>query len=84
MRTNYIDKFLEPIADSLTPEVARRILEIKFDPTVQARVRELADRANGGTLAADEREEYEDYVEAVDFIGILQAKARSALARQRS
>ena len=84
MRTNYIDKFLEPVADSLTPEVARRILEIKFDPSVQARVRELADKANEGTLAMDEREEYEDYVEAVDFIGILQAKARSALARQRS
>jgi hypothetical protein len=81
MRTNYIDKFLEPVAESLTPEVARRILEIKFDPTVEARVQELADKADEGTLAADEREEYEDYVEAVDFIGILQAKARSALAR---
>ena len=82
MRTSYIDKFLEPVADSLTPEVARRLLSIQFDPTVQRRAEELAGKANHGTLTQAERFEYEDYVEAVDLIGILQAKARTVLARQ--
>jgi hypothetical protein len=84
MRTSYIDKFLEPVANSLTPEVARRILAIEFDNSTRARAEELAHKADHGTLTPDERFEYEDYVEAVDLIGILQAKARAILSRKAS
>ena len=47
-----------------------------------ARITQLAAKANEGELSPEERAEYEDYVEAVDLIGILKAKAGALLAGQ--
>ena len=49
---------------------------------MQARIDELADRCSEGVLTDNERAEYEAYVDAIDVISILQAQARSVLARQ--
>ena len=75
---------LEPVADILTPEVARGIVDMRADPQLQARLDELASKANDGQLTEAEQQEYEDYVDAIDFIGIFQAKARAVLARTPS
>ena len=45
-----------------------------------ARVEELAEKCDEGQLTAEERNEYEAYVQASTLIGILQAKARRLLA----
>ena len=37
--------------------------------------------ANEGLLTSNERAEYADLVEGLDFLGILQAQARSVMAR---
>ena len=79
-----LDRILEPVADILTPEVARGIVEMRADPQLQARLDELASKANDGQLTEAEQQEYEDYVDAIDFIGIFQAKARAVLARTTS
>jgi hypothetical protein len=42
---------------------------------------ELPRKANDGTRTPAEDEEYKDFVEAVDPISIMQAKARRFLAR---
>ena len=39
-------------------------------------------KANSGTLTPAEEAEYKDFVEAVDLISIMQAKARRFLAKQ--
>ena len=52
-----------------------------FAPT-QARVDQLADKANEGELSNDERAEYDKFREAFHFVTILQAKARTLLDRQ--
>lgn len=77
-----LDRMLEPVAG--TPEVARGIVEMRADPQLQARLDELASKANHGQLTESERKEYEDYVDAIDFIGIFHAKARTVLARTKS
>ena len=41
----------------------------------------LARRCNEGQLTASERAEYETDVTAIDFVAVLQAKARALLAR---
>jgi uncharacterized protein YnzC (UPF0291/DUF896 family) len=79
-----LDRMLEPVADLLTPEVARGIVDMRADPQLQARLDELATKANNGQLTEEERQEYGDYVDAIDFIGIFQAKARAVLARTTS
>jgi hypothetical protein len=75
-----LDKMLEPIARCLTPAVAQQIVELRADPTTQARIDELAAKSNEGELTETEQQEYAAYVEAIDLVGILQAKARAILA----
>jgi hypothetical protein len=44
---------------------------------LQARIDNLAERCNEGSLTPAERDEYETYVRFGNFIAILQAKARA-------
>jgi hypothetical protein len=76
-----LDRLIGPLADCLTPESARRILAMKADRKLQARVDYLADRCNEGSLTPDEHDEYSSYVKFSTFIAILKSKARQLLAR---
>jgi hypothetical protein len=77
-----LDRILEPITDCLTPDVAAKLVALRADAETQARVDELADKANEGTLSTEERVEYEQYREAFHFVTLLQAKARKLLTEQ--
>jgi uncharacterized UPF0146 family protein len=79
--TAVLDKLFEPVSECFTPEVARRIAALRAPPEVQAQLDDLADKCDDGTLSAEERTVYEAYLRAVNFIGVLQAKARALLAR---
>jgi hypothetical protein len=76
-----LDSLLEPLARILTPEVARKLVKLRFDPKTRARIGVLARKCNEGQLTEAEREQYEMYVDVIDFIAILQAKARKLLKR---
>jgi hypothetical protein len=78
---SYLDRFLEPMTDALTPQVARKIVDLRADPQMQARVDQPATKAKDGTLTPDEDSEYKGYVEAADIMGIIQSKARRFLAQ---
>lgn len=85
MTTTHIpDLMLQPIANCLTPEVARRIVDASLDPTVQSQIDQLAIKANRGTLSEEEQASYAEFVEYIDLIGIFKAKARRILNRQAS
>lgn len=75
-----LDRLLDPVARCLTPDVAKQLVELQPDPGTQARINELASKANEGTLSIPERAEYEGYIEAIDVVSIIQAKARKMLA----
>jgi len=77
--TNYLDRLLNPVADTFSKAQARKILEIRVDPELQARIEILREKANEGALSPDEDAEYRDFVEALDVVSILQAKARAIL-----
>jgi hypothetical protein len=74
--TSVLDRMLDPISRCLDAESARRVLELGVDPAVQARVDQLAERANEGLLTPDEQAEYEAYINADDFIATLKMKLR--------
>ena len=80
--TGYLDRLLAPVTQCFTPEVAERLVSLRPDAEVASRIEELADKANEGELSLEERAEYEDYIEAIDLIGILQARARTVLAKR--
>jgi len=77
----YVDRMLDPLSECFTPEVARRLIQLRADPELQARIDELADRCTEGALTDSERREYESYVRVGNLIAILQAKARRFLER---
>lgn len=75
-----LEEVLDPVGDCFTPEVARRIAGLRAAPATQARLDELAEKSTEGRLTADETAEYRTYVTAINFLGILQAKARTVLS----
>jgi hypothetical protein len=77
--TLVLDRLFEPMARILTPEVARQLVDLRADPAVQERIDSLADKCNEGQLTPEEHTEYEMYVNFIDFMAILQAKARRFL-----
>ena len=74
-----LDRLLDPVAKCFTIDVAQRLVDIRPDASTQARIDELAAKANEGTLSEAEQTEYHGYVEAIDIVSILQAKARKLL-----
>jgi hypothetical protein len=77
-----LDRFLNPVRDILTPEVAQAIADLRADPVTQERIEDLAHRHHEGRLDADELAEYEALVNGANLIAVLQAKARSVLNRR--
>jgi len=75
-----LDAMLEPVSRCFGLETARALVKFRVDERTQARVEDLAQKCDEGQLTADERNEYEAYVQASTLIGILQAKARRVLA----
>jgi hypothetical protein len=75
-----LDRMFDHLADAvLTPEAAARIVDLRADPTTQAELDELARKCNEGQLTPDEERKYDVYLAAIDFITVLQAKARAVL-----
>ena len=78
---SYLDRFLEPVTDAFTPELAHRLVDLRADDDLQAEIEVLRHKANEGTLTPDEEAAYKDVVEAIDVISIIQSKARRFLKR---
>ena len=74
-----VESLLEPLSRCLDAESARRVIDYSVDSRVQARIDELAERANEGLLSATEYSEYEAFINAADFISILKRKAEQHL-----
>jgi hypothetical protein len=79
--TALLDEILEPVTKAFSRDVAEAFANLKASQTVQKRIAELAEKCNQGNLSPSERAEYESYVQAIDLISLLQAKARIWLAR---
>jgi hypothetical protein len=77
--TTALDGLLDPLSRCLDTESARRVAEFRIDPSVEARIDALAERANDGVLSEEERAEYEAFISVADFISILKLKARRHL-----
>jgi hypothetical protein len=78
----HLDRLLEPLAASLSLDVAAKVADLRADEAMQSRIDYLAERSNEGLLTAEEREEYVGYLHAIDVVAVLQAKARSLLRKQ--
>jgi hypothetical protein len=81
--TPVIDRLVSGLGECLTPESARRLLNLRADASLQAVVDDLADRHSQGMLSPQEAEEYSSYVAYNTFVAILKSKARQILVSQQ-
>ena len=78
-----LDRILDPVGKRLGIKAAEALVQLRADPELQAKMEYLAARCTEGELTPEERAEYEAFVSANNVIAILQAKARSILAKRR-
>jgi hypothetical protein len=83
-RQQVLDRFLDPVRDILTPEVAQAIADLRADQATQDRIEDLAHRHHESQLTADELAEYEALVSGANMMAVLQAKARTVLRRRQA
>jgi hypothetical protein len=74
-----LEAYLAPLAECFTPDVARRIVDFRPDVRTEERLAVLRSKANEGALSESESREYQEFIEALDFMGLLKAQARSIL-----
>ena len=79
-----LDDILEPVTNAFSRDFAQALVNIRAGEDTQARMAILAGKCNEGLLTPAEQAEYESYVQAVDMVSVLQAKARGWLARHRT
>jgi hypothetical protein len=79
-RTTTLDRLVEPVVRTFTPDVARALIQLRAGPELQARMDELAEKCNDGRLSAEERAEYETSIRFANDLAIIQAKARRLLS----
>jgi uncharacterized protein YnzC (UPF0291/DUF896 family) len=73
------ERVIDPNEDDLSPEAARFLLRLDFGEPDHARMEELAQKSNDGTLTADERLELQNYVRIGNVLALMQSKARLSL-----
>jgi hypothetical protein len=78
-----LERLLDPLGDCLTPETARRLLTLKADRKLKARVDHLAKGSIEGTLTLEESDEYASFVSYGTFVALLKSKARQLLANSK-
>jgi hypothetical protein len=69
-----LDRLVEPMVRTFTPEVARSLIQLRADPELQARMDELAEKCNEGRLTPEEREEYETSIRFANYLAIIQRR----------
>jgi hypothetical protein len=74
-----LDHMLDPLSRCLDEASARRVIQLRVEPSVQERVDYLAEQANEGLLNDEERNEYEALITADEFISVLKIKVQAHL-----
>jgi hypothetical protein len=67
-------------AHGISPDAARALLSLRFSETAVARINELAAKNRQGTLTPAERALLERYQRVGNFLNLVHARARCALA----
>jgi hypothetical protein len=73
------DSALDLFVGCLNEKSLHDLAERELGPKAIARLDDLAEKANEGTLTADERSEYRSFIELSEFLALAQLRARERL-----
>jgi hypothetical protein len=74
-----VEALAESMAACLDAPSLQAIAHLQLDATTQARLDDLADKANEGQITAEERAEYQAFIGISEFLGLAQLRARARL-----
>jgi hypothetical protein len=74
------DTFLELDSGRFTEPMARAVLAFSTSQRVKDRSAALAEKANFGTITAEEQAEYERYIDLAETLAIMKSRAKRFLA----
>ena len=77
-----LHNFLIQFTEQFSPELAEHFVSMPRSLKLQARLDELASKANEGSLTSEEQREYDTYVEALDVIALLRVKSMEKVASE--
>jgi hypothetical protein len=77
--TAVLEQFAELDVESISPEMARKLLQFHFDTAHHERVRLLSEKAQQGTLTPGEQDDLDEFIRVGTLLGILQSRARQVL-----
>jgi hypothetical protein len=72
-------RLIQAPKEPITPEAARYLLSIDFGEADHARMQELMDKSNEGTLTSEEDAELDGYVNIANVLSVMHSRARVAL-----
>jgi hypothetical protein len=74
-------RLIRPDDDSLAPEAARALLDIRFTDSDLARIHELAVKNQDDDLTPADKADLESYLRISSFLDLMHAKARRSLKK---
>lgn len=77
--TSILEQFADLSAESMSPEIAHKLLKVRFAPAHTREVNDLSEKAQEGTLTPLEADKLDEYIRVADLLGILQSRAHRAL-----
>jgi hypothetical protein len=75
-----LEQVIDPHTAGMSPEAAKALLGLRFNEAAVARINALAEKNRQGTLSGAERALLERYQRVGNFLNLVHAKARCALA----
>ena len=74
-----LTELIDPGRPTLSPQVARELLALKFNDDATSLIRELLQKNNAGTITPAEKLTLDNYLRVGEFLDLIQAKARVTL-----
>jgi len=76
-----LSRLIRPDRHGFSASAARAMLEIDFEASDRERMNELAEKAQSGTLAPQEKAAIDNYERVGHFLDLIHAKARLSLRK---
>ena len=71
-----LHQLFDSVGNCLSLEAASKLLKLRVTDELQSQLDSWATRNSEGVLEAEERQQYEAILRALNFVAVLQAKAR--------